>query len=292
MSEPRLGAHMSIAGGPANALLRGDSIACDTIQMFTRSSSRWRSKALSPEQMRAFEAARQETGIHPIIAHSSYLINLASPKESLWQRSVEALITELIRCQQLDIPAYVLHPGHHTGSGEAEGLARVAEGLRTALQATAEDQVTILLENTAGQGTGLGYTFEHLSWLIKHAEPQERLGVCFDTAHAFAAGYEFRRPAAYGEMLGTFDDVIGLERLGVIHLNDSKRDLGSRVDRHEHIGEGYIGRKAFRLLVNDERLRDVPMILETPKGPGLREDIKALALLRDLIQKKSIEVEV
>ncbi|MFP3897503.1 MAG: deoxyribonuclease IV [Anaerolineales bacterium] len=291
MTKPRLGAHMSIAGGPANALLRGDSIACDTIQMFTRSSNRWQSKALSPEEIHAFEAARQETGIHPIIAHSSYLINLASPKEALWQRSVEALITELTRCRQLDIRNYVLHPGHHTGSGEKKGLARAAEGLCTALQATAGDDVTILLENTAGQGTGLGYTFEHLSWLMEHTEPQERLGVCFDTAHAFAAGYEFRQPGAYGEMWDTFDNVIGLDNLGVIHLNDSKRELGSRVDRHEQIGEGYIGRKAFRLLVNDERLRHVPMILETPKGPGLKEDVKALALLRGFIQGERIETK-
>ncbi len=282
---------MSIAGGPANALFRGHSIACDTIQMFTRSSNRWQSKALDIQQIRAFEAARRETGIQPIIAHSSYLINLASPKEALWQKSVEALITELTRCRQLEIGAYVLHPGHHTGSGEEKGLARVAAGLSTALQATTEGDVTILLENTAGQGTGLGYTFEHLAWMMEHTEPQERLGVCFDTAHAFAAGYEFRQSAAYGEMWDTFDSVIGLERLGVIHLNDSKRELGSRVDRHEQIGEGYIGRKSFRLLVNDERLHDVPMILETPKGPGLKEDVKALALLRSFVQKETVEAE-
>jgi deoxyribonuclease-4 len=283
---------MSIAGGPANALLRGDSIACDTVQVFTRSSNRWQSKPLTPEQISAFDKMRQETGLHPIIAHSSYLINLASPKERLWQKSLQALITEMTRCQELGISSYVLHPGHHTGSGERAGLARMAQGLRAALRSTAEANVTILLENTAGQGTSLGHRFEQLSWLIDHTEPQERVGVCFDTAHAFAAGYEFRQPAAYEAMWNAFDDIVGLGKLGVIHLNDSKRNLGSHVDRHAHIGEGHIGREAFRRLVNDTRLQHVPMILETPKGPDLKEDIKALKLLRSFLREEPVQAEI
>jgi deoxyribonuclease-4 len=217
---------------------------------------------------------------------------LASPKEGLWQKSLEALITEMTRCQELGISSYVLHPGHHTGSGERAGLARMAQGLRAALRSTAEANVTILLENTAGQGTSLGHRFEQLSWLIDHTEPQERVGVCFDTAHAFAAGYEFRQPAAYEAMWNAFDDIVGLGKLGVIHLNDSKRNLGSHVDRHAHIGEGHIGREAFRRLVNDTRLQHVPMILETPKGPDLKEDIKALTLLRSFLREEPVQAEI
>jgi len=283
MTGPRFGAHMSIAGGPALALLRGHSIDCDAVQIFTRNASRWRSKALTPDQIKDFQQARAATGIHPIVAHSSYLINLGTPDEDLWQRSLAALILEMGRCRQLGLRGYVLHPGAHKGSGEETGLGRIATGLEAALSATDEGGVTILLENTAGQGSSLGYRFEHLAWLIEHVEGAERLGVCFDTAHALAAGYEFRQPESYARMWEGFDRVIGIERLRVIHLNDSKRDLGSRIDRHEQIGEGYLGLEAFRMLVNDPRLRSVPMLLETPKGPDLREDIENLSLLRSLV---------
>ncbi|TEU13657.1 MAG: deoxyribonuclease IV [Anaerolineales bacterium] len=283
MTGPRLGAHMSIAGGPANALLRGHSIGCDAVQIFTRNANRWRSKELTSQQIKDFQQARAATGIHPIVAHSSYLINMATPDDDLWRRSVEALILEMRRCQQLGVRDYVLHPGAHRGSGEEAGLERIAAALSAALSATAGAEVRVLLENTAGQGSGLGYTFEHLAWLMAHTEGTERLGVCFDTAHALAAGYEFRQAESYAAMWEHFCDIIGLERLHAIHLNDSKRDLASRVDRHEHIGKGYVGLEAFRMLVNDPRLRSVPMLLETPKGPDMLEDVENLALLRDLI---------
>jgi len=279
---PRLGAHMSISGGPAKALRRGQSVGCETIQIFTRNASQWRSKDLTEEQISDFAEARSESGLHPIIAHSSYLINLASPNDALWHKSWDALVVELLRCHLLQIRAYVLHPGAHTGSGEKAGLQRVAQSLTDALRATEGTETMVLLETTAGQGSSLGYSFEHLAWLLEHVKPASRLGVCFDTAHAFAAGYDFRDAEQYAAMWQRFDDLIGIDRLGVVHLNDSKRELGSHVDRHTHIGEGYIGVEAFRRLVNDPALAHVPMILETPKGPDLAEDIRNLGVLRGL----------
>ncbi|MCD6520784.1 MAG: deoxyribonuclease IV [Anaerolineae bacterium] len=284
MRGPKFGAHMSIAGGPANALRRGEMMGCETIQMFTRPANRWRAKPLTERQVAEFQRVRAEVDIGPIIAHSSYLINLGSPDPELWQKSLEALLDELHRCQQLGLRDYVLHPGSHMGAGEEEGLRRVAEALSRALEETADAGVVILLETTAGQGTSLGHRFEHLGWLLDHVRFNERLGVCFDTAHAFAAGYEFRQPESYEAMWDRFDKIIGRERLRALHLNDSKRDLGSRVDRHEHIGKGFIGLGAFRLLVNDPRLRHIPMLLETPKGPDMVEDIENLAVLRSLVE--------
>jgi len=280
---PRLGAHMSISGGPAKALERGHSIGCDTIQIFTRNANRWTSQDLTDADVEAFASAQQATGIHPVIAHSSYLINLASPDADLWRRSVEALIVELERCQRLGVRAYVLHPGAHMGAGEEAGMARVVEGLCTALAANADADVTVLLEITAGQGSALGTTFEQLAWMATHTTPTARVGVCFDTAHALAAGHDFRDADSYAAMWCRFDATIGLDRLRAIHLNDALRDLGSRVDRHTHIGAGYVGLEAFRLLVNDPALRHVPMLLETPKGKDMHEDVENLARLRGLI---------
>lgn len=285
MTRPLLGAHMSIAGGPANALRRGHSIHCDAIQMFTRNANRWTSKDLTPDDVAEFARARRETGIEAIVAHSSYLINLASPDEELWHRSCEALVIELGRCAQLGVRSYVLHPGSHVGTGEEEGLERAAVALTRALAAS-DPGVTILLENTAGQGSVVGYSFEHLAWLLAHAEPASHLGVCFDTAHALASGYDFRDRDAYEAMWAHFEALIGRHRLGCIHVNDSARDLGSGVDRHAHIGEGFVTLEAFRLLVNDERLHHVPMLLETPKGEDMAEDVMNLAALRGLIGRR------
>lgn len=282
MTIPLLGAHMSIAGGVANALYRGSSIGCDAIQMFTRNANRWVAKDLEPEDIVAFDQARRETRIEEIVAHSSYLINLASPDDTLHARSVEALITELGRCAQLGIRKYVLHPGSSVGSAEQEGLQRVAASLREGLAAT-DDAVTVLLETTAGQGSVLGRSFEQLAWLLEHTEPATRLGVCFDTAHALASGYDFRSRDTYEEMWHRFETLIGRELLGCIHVNDSKANLGSNVDRHIHIGEGYVGLEAFRLLVNDTRLHHAPMLLETPKSKDMAEDIRNLGTLRALV---------
>ncbi len=283
MTGPRLGAHMSIAGGPAKALERGRSIGCDTIQIFTRNANQWASRDLTPEEIAAFHAARQATGIQPIVAHSSYLINLGSPDPTLWQRSLDALVIELKRCAQLGVEDYVLHPGSHSGTDEQQGLERIALGLRQALEATPGDRTRIALETTAGQGDGLGYRFEQLAWLLRRLDAPERSGVCLDTAHVLAAGYEYRTAESYAALWAPFDSTVGLGRLRAIHLNDSKKDLASRVDRHEQIGQGYVGLEAFRLLMNDAALRHVPMILETPKGEDMAEDVANLALLRSLI---------
>lgn len=283
MDSPRFGAHMSIAGGPASALLRGHSIGCDTVQMFTRNANQWRSTPLSDAYVEQFATARRATGIDPVVAHSSYLINLATADDELWAKSKRALAEELARCAALGIDRYVLHPGAFTGSDEASGLARVADALGDALQDPAGAGVRILLETTAGQGTALGATFEQLAWLLAHVQPAERMGVCFDTAHAFAAGYDLRSAERYAATWQHFEATIGRSWLGCLHLNDSKRPLGSRVDRHEQLGQGMLGVEAFRLLVNDPALRHVPMILETPKGKDLLEDIANLTLLHSLV---------
>ncbi len=282
-SAPRLGAHMSISGGPANALYRGASISCDAIQMFVGSPNRWRSKALTDQDVEAFEQALELTGIQPIVAHSAYLINLGSPDDALFERSLGLLVDELERCARLGIVDHVLHPGAHMGAGEEAGLQRIATGLSLALERTADKKVRILLETTAGMGSHLGYRFEHLAWLIERVGGDERLGVCLDTAHVLAAGYDLRTAPAYEQMWTSFHDTIGLDQLHCIHLNDSLKALDSRVDRHTWIGQGEVGLEAFALLVNDRRLARVPMLLETPKGEDLREDVEALALLRSLV---------
>jgi deoxyribonuclease-4 len=284
MIGPRLGAHMSIAGGPSNALRRGHSIGCDAVQMFTRGPNRWQAPELTDQAVADFHHARDDTGLHAVVAHSSYLINLGSPDEVLWRRSIDALVDELERCRRLGVADYVLHPGAHMGAGVETGLARVARGLDEALN-IAGDEITILLETTAGQGTGLGHRFEQLAGIIAKARTGEQLGVCLDTAHVWAAGYEFRDAESYATMWANFDAAIGLPRLRAIHLNDSRRERGSRVDRHQHIGQGSVGLEAFRLLMNDPRLRHVPMLLETPKGDDLNEDVANLALLRGLLDE-------
>lgn len=280
-----LGAHMSIAGGIEKAILRGKGIGCETIQVFTKNSNQWRAKPLTAEDVRRFQAARAETGIDPIVAHTSYLINLASPDDDLWEKSLNGFQVELERCALLGIPYLVFHPGAHMGADEAVGLYRITQALNEVFTRVEDAKVTVLPEVTAGQGTGLGYRFQHLAQLIADSFFPDRLGVCFDTCHAFAAGYDMRTPDTYQRTLDEFDAVIGLERIRVIHLNDSKGDLGSRVDRHEHIGLGGIGLEGFRLLLNDLCLSSLPMILETPKGRDLKEDIENLATLSGLMRE-------
>jgi len=283
MTRPRFGAHMSISGSPAMALTRGQQVGCDAIQVFTRNANRWSSSPLSEQEAADFAAARTETGIHPVVAHSSYLINLGSPDDTLWEKSADAAVTEMRRCQMLGISTYILHPGAHMGAGEEAGLARVVSGLDRALRATADTDVVITLEITAGQGSSLGHTFEQLAHMLNGSAFPGRLGICFDTAHALAAGYEFRQPETYAAMWAQFDALIGFIKLRAIHMNDSKKDLGSHVDRHDQIGQGFVTLEAFQMIVNDSRLAQVPMILETPKGPEMLEDVQNLALLRSLL---------
>ena len=281
---PRLGAHMSIAGGVSQALVRGQSIGCEAIQIFTKNQRRWTEPEIPPEEIAAFKRLQAETGIHPIVSHNSYLINIGSPDDGLWQRSVNSLIRELERCEALGVPYMNMHPGSHLGAGEEAGLKRIAEGLDAVHRATSGFQVMTLLETTAGQGSNLGYTFQQLARIIEMVAKPERIGICFDTCHAFAAGYELRTPEGYRETFEEFEAVIGLERLKVFHLNDSQGELGSHLDRHVHIGQGKLGLEAFRLLLNDPRFRDHPMLLETPKGKKMEEDVMNLAVLRSLLE--------
>lgn len=274
---------MSIAGGISQALVRGQSINCEAIQIFTKNQRRWAEPKIPAEEITAFKRLQDETGIYPIVSHDSYLINLASPKDELWHHSVNSLVRELERCEALGVPYMNMHPGSHTGSGEEAGLERIARGLDAVHSATPDFQVMTLLETTAGQGTSLGYTFQQLIQIIEMVAQPERMGVCFDTCHAFAAGYELRTSEGYTETFEELEAVIGLERLKAFHLNDSQGGLGSKLDRHTHIGEGELGLDAFRLLLNDPRFADHPMLLETPKGKEMKEDVRNLATLRDLL---------
>ncbi len=275
---------MSIAGGVDKAFLRGTEVGCDAMQIFTKNNNQWRAAPLTERAIRANKTNRQRTGIDPILAHDSYLINLASPDKDLHRKSLEALRIEVARAAVLEIPYLIIHPGAHLESGEAEGITRVVVALDTVLEDPQASRVMICLETTAGQGSSLGYRFEHLAAIREGVTRRERVGICVDTCHIFAAGYEIRDQRGYENTLRQLDGVVGLDHVTCIHLNDSQRDLGSRVDRHAHIGRGQIGLEGFRLLVNDPRLQHIPMILETPKGEDpVAADRRNLAVLRSLV---------
>lgn len=284
-----LGAHQSIAGGMHRALERGQEVGCDTVQVFVKNPNRWASKPLDEESVAAFEGAVTETGIWPVFAHSLYLINLATPDDELWNKSIDALADDLERCEKLGIPGLVLHPGSHRGSGEDAGIRRIVAALDEVHQRQPGYRVQVWLETTAGQGDHLGHTFSQLQEMVQSVRYPGRLGVCFDMAHAFAAGYELRSREGYEATWAEFDRAMGLGTLRAIHLNDSKSDLGSRVDRHEHIGQGQLGLEPFRFLVNDARFRGIPMTLETDKGPDLAEDRANLEVLRGLVGRVSVD---
>jgi deoxyribonuclease-4 len=274
---------MSIAGGLDQAILRGREVGCDTIQIFTRSPRQWRPRILEDEEIARFRQKREETGIAPVVAHDCYLINLGSPDEELWRKSLLVFLEELGHCRALGVPYLVMHPGSHVGAGEEAGLERIALALDRAREETHGDDVKVLLENTAGQGTNLGSNWEELASLLVLVGDDSWLGVCFDTCHAFVAGYELRTRAGYDATWRRVEELIGLERVKVIHLNDAKGDLGSRLDRHEHIGRGKMGLEPFRMLLNDDRFSDLPMLLETPKRQGQKDDEKNLKVLRSLV---------
>ena len=277
------GAHMSIAGGMDLAVERAALVGCEALQVFTKNNNQWRAAPFRDGEVEAFRRRLAETGIGPVVAHDGYLINLAARRRPLWKKSLAAFIVELERCATLGIPSLVTHPGAHGGAGEAEGMQRVAEGVEAALAAVPGPMV--LLEATAGQGTSLGWRFEQLAAIraAVAAPLRRRVGVCLDTCHLFAAGYDFRTPAAYRALRGELDATLGLDLVRAIHMNDSKKGLGSRVDRHEHIGRGQIGAAGFRHFVRDRAWRGVPMLLETPKEPDFRRtDRRNLAVLRRL----------
>ena len=287
---PRLGAHMSIAGGFARAVDRAVATDCEAVQIFSKSSNQWRARALTDAEVGLFRQRVAETEVEPIVAHASYLINLASPDPTLRRRSTDALEDELQRANSLGLAGVVLHPGAYTTSSEDEGLARIVDAITDVLARHSPGSAHLLLEQTAGQGTVLGHRFDHLRSIIDRVDDASQLGVCLDTCHLVAAGYDIISPDGYVDVFDEFEAVVGLDRLKLFHLNDSKQPLGSRVDRHETIGRGYIGTEPFGRLLRDERFRDLPMVLETPKSgrgaPSSLEadpmDIQNLTLLRQL----------
>jgi len=276
---------MSIAGGCDRAVVAAHDLGFQAVQVFTKNSNQWNAPALTSEQAGAFRQALERTGIRDPVAHSSYLINLASPDDALWKRSIEAMVVEMQRCHQLGIEDLVVHPGAHMGTGEETGLRRIALAIDVLHCRTQDLGVRIDLETTAGQGSSLGYRFEHLQSILELVARPRRLGVCVDTCHIFAAGYSLDRPERYDETIKQLDGTIGIDRLRVWHLNDSSHECGSRVDRHAGIGAGKMGLEPFRHLVNDLRFRHLPMILETPKGIEDGEDLDArnLRILKQLV---------
>jgi len=299
---PRFGAHLSVApldltgpsrtiAGPAAALHRAAELKCDAVQLFLRPNRQWTAPDLTPAQVAAFAAEKIATGaIQPVVAHAAYLINLAGPSDARVARglvaelSLAALKDELARAVAFGIPYVVVHAGNHLGLGEEVGLRHVVAALDEALDPHRDAAVTLLVENTAGQGTAVGWRLEQLAFILDHVAHRARVGVCLDTCHLFAAGYDLRTPVAYQATIAEIDRRIGLARLHVWHLNDSLRPLASRIDRHEHIGRGEIGEEGFRLLVADPRFAAHPMILETPKenDAGRPMDPVNLRLLRRL----------
>jgi deoxyribonuclease-4 len=280
--ELLLGAHMSIAGGPANAIDRALSIGCTAMQIFVKNNMQWFAAPLSEAERKAFVEHPRRAELKSVFGHSGYMINLGATNPEFHEKSLRALREELVRADQLELPFLVLHPGAHMGRGEAEGLAEIVRNLDAVFKAIPEVKTKVALETTAGQGSSLGHTFEQLAWIIAHSAYPDRLCVCVDTAHLFAAGYDLTTEAGMRDTLDAFDKIIGLDRLVAIHCNDSKAALGSRVDRHDHIGKGKIGIDAFRVLMQDPRLAKVPKVLETPKGKELLEDVENMAVLRAL----------
>lgn len=278
-----LGAHLSIAGGLHKALLRAVELRCTAVQIFTHSNVQWRMAPLDDEDVRLFREIRTQRGPFALAAHANYLINLASPERPLRERSIRVVTASVERCDLLQIPLLVLHPGAHKGAGERAGLRRVIGALNRVHRATSGRQVRIALETTAGQGSSIGHDFAQIARLLGGLREPDRACVCFDTAHAFAAGYDFRTRAHYAEMWRRFDRMIGLPKLAIFHLNDSARPCGSRVDRHAHIGQGMIGDDPFGWILADRRFRRLPKVIETPKEGGM--DQKNLSRLRRLARR-------
>jgi deoxyribonuclease IV len=284
MTRPLLGAHMSIAGGVSEALIRGRDTGCECVQIFTKSSRQWVSKPYAEEEVAAFRRVLRETGIKMVIAHDSYLINMGAPDESMRKKSVAGFIDELERCELLGVPFLIAHPGAHVGSGEDTGIRTIAKSLSEAHKACAGFKVEVALEITAGQGSNLGYKFEQMGQIFDATNQNERLRLCFDTEHAFAAGYDLRSDEGYERTFAELDEHVGLDRLVAFHINDSLKPFHSRVDRHEHIGKGHLGLDPFRRLVNDPRFAGIPMCLETEPGPEMKDIAADLRQLHDLLK--------
>jgi deoxyribonuclease-4 len=283
---PPIGVHTSIAGGVRNALVEAERLGCEAIQIFTKNASQWVGKETTAAEAEEFRRGLRRLGLKCANAHDSYLINLATSDPALWRKSVEAFVDEMRRAEALGLRYLVAHPGAHMGAGEEIGIANVARALDETHKRCDGFRVKVLLELTAGQGTSLGYRFEHLRAIIDQSRFKRRLGVCFDTCHALAAGYPLYPESAYDITIREFDRIVGLRRLKLFHLNDSKKPCGSRVDRHEHIGKGCLGLEPFRFILNDARFQKIPMILETPKHDeaGKEMDPVNMATLRGLVK--------
>lgn len=280
---PPLGAHVSVSGGMATSIERATALGCTAIQVFVKNASQWKGREVGEEEAAAFRAAHAASGVGPLVAHASYLINLCTTDPALLERSREALADELARCARLGVGGLVLHPGAHLGAGEEAGVDCVAASLDAVLASVPEAPVRVLLENTAGQGSCLGYRLEHLEAIRRRVSAPQRVGVCIDTCHSFAAGYAIHDPAGYEDFLAEIEERLGFDALGCLHLNDSVRPFGSRRDRHAHIGEGEIGLTAFARFLHDPRLKAVPMVVETEPGDemeGHRRDLETLRGLR------------
>jgi deoxyribonuclease IV len=277
-----IGAHMSIAGGLHLALERGREVGCGAVQIFLKNQRQWAGRPLDDEAIRAFATARRRTGIRRVFAHSSYLINLASPDATAWAQAVDAFTDELERGEALGLSCVVIHPGSHMGAGLEPGLRRVIGALDQALARTAGYRIKVALENTAGGGNSVGRTFAELATMIDGAARPERIGVCIDTCHLFTAGYDLRTEAGYARAMAECEATVGRRRVLAFHLNDSRAPVGSGLDRHEHIGRGFLGLSTFRRLLNDRRFARVPKVLETPKDPEPTSDLRNLATLRRL----------
>lgn len=282
-SADLLGAHVSTAGGVDTAFRRANTIGATAIAIFSKNSNQWKAKPLDRKTVDAFRAGWKASGVKVVITHASYLINLATPDRTLWKRSIDAMIVELQRAGALGIHAVVLHPGAHVGAGVDGGIRRIGNALDSIHERIPDCRVTTLLETSAGQGTSLGCTFEELGRMIEATNDKARVGICVDTCHVFAAGYDIRTRTSYERTMKELFRHVPRKYLGAVHLNDSKRELGSHVDRHELIGKGHLGTKPFELLLNDRRFKGVPKVLETPKITEFGSDIEGLALLRAML---------
>lgn len=281
-----IGAHVSISGGFDQAILRGEKIGANCIQIFTKSNRQWKSKKISDEDVAKFIAQQKNSSIEIVVAHASYLINLGSSTSSVVEKSINALVDELQRCDMLKIPFLILHPGTMHDKDETKSLLFIAKNINNVLQTAKPQYVTLLLETMAGQGSTIGNKFEQLGFILSHVAQKKHVGVCVDTCHIFASGYIFDTPATYKKLWQDFDETIGLKNLKMLHINDSKKDSGSKVDRHEHIGQGKIKSAAFKLLMQDAKFKKIPKILETPKGEDeFSDDIKNIKTLQKYAEK-------
>jgi deoxyribonuclease-4 len=283
--EQLLGAHTSINGGVSTAVVLAEKLGFTAIQIFTKNNNRWYAKELGEKEIETYKTRLKASNIKFVVAHDSYLINLCAKDTEMLNKSKDSFLDELKRCELLEIPHLNFHPGAHLGLGEDEGIKLIAESLNVIHSSTPGYKVTSMIETTAGQGSSVGYKFEHLRKIIDLVDEKNRMTVCIDTAHIFAAGYDIKNASKYKQVMNEFDNIIGLDRLKCIHMNDSKKILGSRVDRHENIGKGFIGIEGFINIMNDKRIEHIPKILETPKGKEQSEDVVNLNILKSLIKK-------